>query len=669
MTEAEKNIATNDQTPPAEEAIRELPSHSPFHDVRLTDKTKGLLLGAALVIAGVIVGFAVAQKNTDSTPAQQPPVSAAHSHGDAIEADPASPIPQVSLEVLQDPTGGHNVHVQLADFEIAPQSSGHRHTDGQGHLHLYVDGTKVSRMYGQWYHLSGLQPGDREIRVELSSNDHRPITHRGEPIGASVTITVPQRPEQDTAVQRPGEIHIHDDGTSHTHGAGAPEEWVVVYTSEGEFVPERLEVLAGDTVTWQNESDYGVWPASNIHPSHEIYPEFDPLKDIPPGESWSFKFTKNGTWRYHNHELASETGTIIVTGAPDEPLEPLNIDAEPPRFDPAPPGAGGEKLFDDPDALREFVLLYGPEQAVTDLKATEVRVRRNCHNPAHDVGRIAYEEFGPIAFVIAGHGCQSGALHGAMEALFAQRGTSQLARDVAAVCSASEDAFVLHQCRHGVGHGIMAWTSYELHESLELCDVLPDKFGRDSCYSGVFMENVVGGLSGLMGHETQYLRLDDPHFPCDIVASKYVPGCYFYQTSHMVAVYAGDMEKVAAACSEAPQASQYLCFSSYGRDVAAASVDMPELTVEMCNYAPPEYRTECTNGAVQNIFWEPQGESAAIGLCKIVNAEQVSGCWDTIIDRAQFVWPSVADRERFCAQITDGSAQLRCKQRLLDSAS
>lgn len=68
----------------------------------------------------------------------------------------------------------------------------------------------------------------------------------------------------------------------------------------------------------------------------------------------------------------------------------------------------------------------------------------------------------------------------------------------------------------------MAWTSYELIDALELCDRLEDSTNQRFCYSGDFMENIVGGLAGTMGHYTEFVS-DDPHFPCNILEEKYVP--------------------------------------------------------------------------------------------------------------------------------------------------
>ena len=201
-------------------------------------------------------------------------------------------------------------------------------------------------------------------------------------------------------------------------------------------------------------------------------------------------------------------------------------------------------LFRNDDLLRRFVKDYGPTETIRVLSENASRVNVACHERAHVAGRIAYELFGAVAFYLAGHECQAGAYHRATEALFFSRGTSDLLADVSAICSQDLNRFFLHQCIHGVGHGLMAWTSYEMLDALELCDGLDTDQDRLSCYSGVFMENVVGGLSGSMGHTSEYLS-DDLHFPCNVVEQRHVVHCYYYQTSRMLQLSGGDFQVVA----------------------------------------------------------------------------------------------------------------------------
>lgn len=81
------------------------------------------------------------------------------------------------------------------------------------------------------------------------------------------------------------------------------------------ITPKELTIAIGDTVEFRNSDVKPHWPASNPHPTHTDYPEFDPKAAIEPGGIWSFKFTKAGTWKFHDHLNGRNTkfqGTVIV---------------------------------------------------------------------------------------------------------------------------------------------------------------------------------------------------------------------------------------------------------------------------------------------------------------------------------------------------------------------
>jgi plastocyanin len=86
----------------------------------------------------------------------------------------------------------------------------------------------------------------------------------------------------------------------------------VRYTGSG-FEPNSITIKAGQAVTWTDKSTDDMWVASNPHPTHTDYPGFDALKNIPPNGTYSFTFTKVGTWGYHNHLNPSQQGEVIVT--------------------------------------------------------------------------------------------------------------------------------------------------------------------------------------------------------------------------------------------------------------------------------------------------------------------------------------------------------------------
>jgi plastocyanin len=97
----------------------------------------------------------------------------------------------------------------------------------------------------------------------------------------------------------------------------------VIITSSG-FSPRTLTIKVGDTVTWVNKDSVPHWPASDVHPTHRLYPGsgiekcgsgeeiFDACKGLAPGETFSFTFKHKGTWPYHDHLNPGLTGTIIV---------------------------------------------------------------------------------------------------------------------------------------------------------------------------------------------------------------------------------------------------------------------------------------------------------------------------------------------------------------------
>ncbi len=85
--------------------------------------------------------------------------------------------------------GGVNVRIGTARWNWAPQNVNAAHVPGEGHAHIYVNGEKLNRVYGPYYHIPKLSPGDHEIRVTLNANSHNDLTFNGEPLEATTTVT------------------------------------------------------------------------------------------------------------------------------------------------------------------------------------------------------------------------------------------------------------------------------------------------------------------------------------------------------------------------------------------------------------------------------------------------------------------------------------------------
>ena len=78
------------------------------------------------------------------------------------------------------------------------------------------------------------------------------------------------------------------------------------------FTPKEVRISRGQVVEFSTTTNTPFWPASNLHPTHEIYSEFDPKKPVDPKSIWEFTFHKKGSFEYHDHLAPHFRGTIIV---------------------------------------------------------------------------------------------------------------------------------------------------------------------------------------------------------------------------------------------------------------------------------------------------------------------------------------------------------------------
>ena len=107
----------------------------------------------------------------------------------------------------------------------------------------------------------------------------------------------------------------------------APSGKTVTVTYNGtSFSPATVTISKGDTVRFVNSGTGSMWVASAVHPSHNVYDgttradhcgssyagiaPFDQCKAAK--ETYSFTFTKAGTWGYHDHVNAGATGKVVV---------------------------------------------------------------------------------------------------------------------------------------------------------------------------------------------------------------------------------------------------------------------------------------------------------------------------------------------------------------------
>ena len=133
---------------------------------------------------------------------------AAMSHDEPIALDGDV---SVALEADVDDDGGVNVRILTENWRWSPENVNGAHIAGEGHAHIYADGVKLNRVYGPRYHIAGLEAGERELRVTLNANSHNELRVNGEPLEATLTVTLPD------------DSHTHSAAHTHTQAATAAD--------------------------------------------------------------------------------------------------------------------------------------------------------------------------------------------------------------------------------------------------------------------------------------------------------------------------------------------------------------------------------------------------------------------------------------------------------------
>jgi hypothetical protein len=117
-----------------------------------------------------------------------------HDHP-ARPVDPDLPIPSLTHLAFPDAIDGYNVQILVQNFTFTPAAINRAVVPNEGHAHIYINGVKIARVYGNWYHLpsSSFFLGGNALTVTLNANDHSTwATTDGNLIASTVPVIRPQ---------------------------------------------------------------------------------------------------------------------------------------------------------------------------------------------------------------------------------------------------------------------------------------------------------------------------------------------------------------------------------------------------------------------------------------------------------------------------------------------
>jgi hypothetical protein len=427
------------------------------------------------------------------------------------------------------------------------------------------------------------------------------------------------------------------------------------------FTPKDLTIDLGETVTFTNRSGEAFWPASNLHPSHLIWSDFDPKKPIAPGDSWSFTFTKPGIWGYHDHVKPTIVGTIRVR----------DQNGADPVLDCTSPGNKQQCWENDIQTALDTKGVDGALDLLASLFTSEPGFREACHDTTHIIGKRAYEEFETgedLHLSDKTTYCGYGFFHGFIETLLARSGDITQARRFCFFAESElqgTNSSVWDVCFHGIGHGAFYSVAggsqdgdaYAMAETaIALCrKVASDMNQLHQCTNGVFNALADAVIAGEYG-----LAIDraHPYAICARVAPDARTGCY-EQMNPFVGLYAaGDIAKGIPLVLEVPEEYQETAMGNAIGSLVHEDMDENDYAYarKTCATLPENLYAKCISGFVLKLmqFGEFGKEyERGIGFC---DTPELAGpvrqsCFSTVAAFGEYMYPIGRVRGEICPRI------------------
>ncbi len=258
-------------------------------------------------------------------------------------------------------------------------------------------------------------------------------------------------------------------------------------------------------------------------------------------------------------------------------------------------------------------------------------VKAGCHQLVHVIGRVQAEKSASISEVFSqgDQFCWAGYFHGAMETFIAKIGAENVVGKLPTVCAQIKAekpySFYHYNCVHGMGHGVFSIEDNDLMKTLSLCDRAGDSWEQKSCQGGAFMQNVMAAEDP--NDHTDFLKGDQPMYPCTAVLEQYKDQCYLMQTSYALRLARQNFATVFAQCAGIEEKYRDTCYQSLGRDASGNSVSNVDQTKATCMLGSTQNaRANCIIGAVKDFVSYFHSDKQATQLCQVLDASLSTVC-------------------------------------------
>ncbi len=307
-------------------------------------------------------------------------------------------------------------------------------------------------------------------------------------------------------------------------------------------------------------------------------------------------------------------------------------------------------------AFANIAYKSGPKKAL-DLFDQKIKtpgpIESDCHRIAHAIGAGSLTYFHNNvgqAFVAGRPSCTSGYYHGILERAFLGISQSDLGAASRRFCAdpvIRKSEFIAYQCVHGLGHGLMIYTGYDLPLSLHTCDKLSTEWDAISCTGGVFMENYQSSY----GVKSKWLKANDLLYPCDAVGQRYKYYCYDMVTARILPATNYNWAKAAKICQRSDKGWVKICIQSMGRDASGFTRLDPVRILDICKTAK-SMMNECVYSAAKDMVYTDVSPRRAKTLCNTAPAGMRGYCWEGIGNILGSFDRETAGRKKRCDDAT-----------------
>ncbi len=283
------------------------------------------------------------------------------------------------------------------------------------------------------------------------------------------------------------------------------------------------------------------------------------------------------------------------------------------------------KIFDIKDDNFERFLKYAQKEgADSTYQVLKQRFPQNeaaAHDLAHIIGQVAFEQKKLPGISLCDTFYNYGCYHGFIETFLAQKGLEAVG-EIEKTCF---DLGYVHSpsCLHGIGHGLMINSSYNLEKALDDCNRLKES-SRIYCFDGVFMERIVASMQDPQNRpKLTEERLDEP---CQTIATIYKNQCWRNQVTLWFTYYQNNPAKITARCQKLDLEYQPTCLESIGLINVQNAGENLNLLVNSCLLINNQTSDSCLIGEMKELLFEGKSPQIAQSLCGYVSSPSVSSC-------------------------------------------